>query len=524
MKKRKLIIGAAAVAAAGCLTAVWVNGQGQTRTVKEDILPVETVQVARQNVINSISVTGTIKSADARDVSANAKDVKVLEVNCKVGDYVHAGDVMVVLDSSSLELNLQEAQNRQALSEYNENKSIETASESYTEAVEDGTEEYNRAVRSETEAKEKLQEAEGALEDAADRLKRREERLGETEKALAAAEKPVAPEGSETDPGTQEAVAAYQELETAYAEAQRAYTEAHQEYTAAAEAEERAADTYKTAAEALADAQKKNDRSIASAEDSLEKAQMEHNYSNDSSQQTIENYQEQIESCTVTAPISGVITAVHVDAGDTYMGEGNTLFSIANNEHFVVAASVDEYDISKISTDMAAAVIVEALGDGELPAKVSFVSPTVTSSNTGSSAYDIEIRLDDASTDLRIGMTAKASIILDAAYDVLTVPYDCVQTDGESNSYVYVDQDGEKVSVPVTLGMQGDYHVEISGEGISEDTMVYYSVPMIRSDGVQEGSDEEAEMVIPMGGGSSGGMEGPLGGPGRNPGAGPGGF
>ena len=157
---------------------------------------------------------------------------------------------------------------------------------------------------------------------------------------------------------------------TAAQEAQTSYTEAHQAYETAAAAEEQALETYETASENLETAQTNNDRTA----DQLEQAQVQHEYSNDSSQQTIESYQEQIESCTVTAPISGVITAMNVEVGDTYMGENSALFSVADNENFVVSANVDEYDISSISEGMEAAVIVEALGEDELPATVSFVS------------------------------------------------------------------------------------------------------------------------------------------------------
>ena len=241
---------------------------------------------------------------------------------------------------------------------------------------------------------------------------------------------------------------------------------------------------------------------------------MEHAYSNDSSQKTIENYEEQIRSCTVTAPISGVITAMHVAEGDTYQGEGNVLFSVADQEHFIVSASVDEYDISSIAKDMSAAVIVEALGDEELPATVSFVSPTVTESSMGSSSYGVEIALDEANTDLRIGMTAKASIVLDAVYDVLTVPYDCVTTDEEGNASVTVDQNGERTEVPVTVGMQGDYYVEVSGEGLEEDMMVCYTNPMTGAASGGELPEGESSFPMPggMGGSPGGGMPG--GGPG----------
>ena len=123
------------------------NRRRAMEAIRESASQVETVQVTRQNLIDSISVTGTIASADARDVSASASNVEVLEVNYDVGDYVNAGDVIVVLDSSSLEDSLEQAQNSQALSEYTENKSIETATENYNEAVEDGTDRtYRRGM------------------------------------------------------------------------------------------------------------------------------------------------------------------------------------------------------------------------------------------------------------------------------------------------------------------------------------------------------------------------------------------
>ncbi len=474
----------------------------RAQAAREAMNTVEMTPAVRQNLIESISVTGTIASADARDVSAGAKDVKVLQVNYEEGDYVNAGDVIVVLDSSDLERNLAQAQNSQALSAYKENKSIENASRSYTEAVEDGTDDYAKAVRDEADAKEALQDAEGDVSEAADLLKEQEKELADAKETLAA----VRPDSYEGGADAQEYKDALAAAQRAVSAAQSEYTSRHQAYNAAAEAEEKALEAYEQASENLADAARKNDRSIASAADSLEQAEMEHSYSNDSSQQTIENYQEQIESCTMTAPISGVITAMHASAGDTYQGEGNILFSVADQEHFVVSASVDEYDVNSIAKEMPAAVIVEALGEEEIPATVSFVSPVVTGSDLGSSSYAVEIALDETNTDLRIGMTAKASIVLDAAYDVLTVPYDCVTTDEEGNAAVTIDRNGERAEIPVTVGMQGDYYVEVSGEGLEENTAVYYTNPMTGS--ASSGDRPEDDISFPMPGGGMGGSPG----------------
>ena len=569
-KKKVLIPAVIVLVLAGGFGVHGLNRHKARKAMAEQMSQVETTTVTKQNLVDSISVTGTINSADARDVSAIASNVEVETVNYKVGDYVNEGDVVVVLDSSELERKLKEAQNSQALSEYNENKSIETASESYTQAVEDGTDDYNKAVKSESQAKEDLQDAEDDASSAASTLKKREKSLSAAKEALNALTDPtesytaaanalesanakvkkLADQGqaagdAEYDAAKQEADAAQATYDSVSAEkatydaavqvvneTQASYTEAHQAYTAAADAEEKASDAYETASDNLTDASKNNDRNISNAADSLEKAQKQKEYSNDSSAQTIEDYQEQITACTVTAPISGVITAMEVEEGDTYLGEGKTLFSIANSQNFIVSASVDEYDVSSISKDMTAAVIVEALGDDELPAKVSYIAPTATTSTSGNSAgsasYDLEIALDDENADLRIGMTAKASIVKEAVYDVLTVPYDCVTTDEDGNSSVTIDKDGEKVQVPVTVGMQSDYYVEISGDDIEEGTVVYYSTPMVNNPSSGDSSSDSSQdgVIFDMGGGSMGGGPGGGGNPGGGgaSGGGPGGF
>lgn len=178
-KKKWILAGGVLVLIVGGLG---IHSYSKAKAAKEKMAAmsqVETTQVTRQDLVDSISVTGTIASADSRDVSAIASNVEVQTVNYKVGDYVNAGDTVVVLDSTDLKLKLTEAQNNQALSTYNENKSIETASESYEQAVEDGTDDYSKAVKNEAQAKEDLQDAEGDLSSAAEALKRQEERVSE---------------------------------------------------------------------------------------------------------------------------------------------------------------------------------------------------------------------------------------------------------------------------------------------------------------------------------------------------------
>ena len=473
MRKKKWILAGTVFLCLISLLLTGIYGNKKAEKAKGEVAgTIQTLQVTRRNLVDSIGVAGVIESADARDVSATAKGVKILEVRYREGDFVEKGEVVVVLDSTDLRRRLQQEENNQKLSEYKENKSIQAARESYQAAAEDGTEEYNQAEKREAQAKEALQEAEGKLGKAADTLKRREGRVKEAEKAFSQAK-------AEEKPAAEEALQ----------QAKASYTEAHQEYKALEEEEKRAQEVYQSASEALMSAGTKNERNMKAAKDQLEQAEKEHAYSNDSSQERIEDYKNQIDSCMVTAPISGVITVMKAAEGDTYMGESGLLFSIADKDHFVVAASISEYDVADIAKEMEATVIVEAAGGGEFPAKVSYISPIAEKSEAGSASYKVRIALKGKQERLRIGMTAKASIIQDAVYEVLTVPYDCLTADGDGNEIIYADISGEKTKIPVKAGKKSGYYVEISGEGIDERTQVYYTTELIDSQAREEDTE-----------------------------------
>ena len=123
-KKKWILAGGVLVLIVGGLG---IHSYSKAKAAKEKMTAmsqVETTQVTRQDLVDSISVTGTIASADSRDVSAIASNVEVQTVNYKVGDYVNAGDTVVVLDSTDLKLKLTEAQNNQALSTYSLEESV----------------------------------------------------------------------------------------------------------------------------------------------------------------------------------------------------------------------------------------------------------------------------------------------------------------------------------------------------------------------------------------------------------------
>ena len=110
---------------------------------------------------------------------------------------------------------------------------------------------------------------------------------------------------------------------------------------------------------------------------------------------------------------------------------------------------------------------ITATRDEQLQGEVIFISPTPTQGSNVT--YQVKVKINSPIDRLRLGMNAKLNIILRETADVLTVPYDAVQQDENGNDVVYVVTRTEsggitKAAVPVTVGVEGDYYVEVTGD------------------------------------------------------------
>ena len=194
----------------------------------------------------------------------------------------------------------------------------------------------------------------------------------------------------------------------------------------------------------------------------------------------IQSLEDQILDCTVTAPVSGTVTAVNVSEGGAPAG---VLFVIEDTSRLEVDISIKEYDVGIVGEGMKAGVRADALEDQSFSGELTSIAPAATttaaagSTSSGNVEYAATVTVDGTDTPLRIGMSAKADIVVEEHKDVLAVPYEAlgVGSGGEDVVYAAVDQgDGTYLvqEIPVTLGLEGDLTVEVSGEGLSAGTIV----------------------------------------------------
>ena len=215
----------------------------------------------------------------------------------------------------------------------------------------------------------------------------------------------------------------------------------------------------------------------------------------------LQNLKDKLEYAVITAPCDGVITSMRAEEG--LIAEG-PLFVIENLDALKISSMVGEYDIPYVSEGMTATVRCDALDGAEYGGKVITVSPTsdASAASTGVN-YKIETDVDGEDGKLRVGMSAKVSIVSDRRENALTVTYDALTVDGDGNDAVYIAEKGEDgiyraKLITVEVGLETDYEIEIISSELKAGMLVLTDTTLL-SDGtivmINENTDTTAEQV-----------------------------
>ena len=192
----------------------------------------------------------------------------------------------------------------------------------------------------------------------------------------------------------------------------------------------------------------------------------------------IQKMQNTLEDATITAPVSGVVTAVYAKVGEP--GNG-LLFVVEDTQSLKINTKIKEYDVANIREGMPVVIKSDATGDQEISGTVTYIGPaavkteagnTQTGGNDSNVEFEAEVQVNDPNCGLRIGMNTRLTVLLEEKQDVFGVPYDAVveKADGSTVVYAAVEQQnsGKNSSyvvteIPVTTGLETDFYIEISG-------------------------------------------------------------
>jgi len=401
-------------------------------------LPVKHTVLSKGKIVNSINVLGDINSKDSTNVYSTLSN-PVKEVKVHVGDKVKAGDVLAILDSGSLEKDVKQSEATTVAAEANAKSELESKKKSYDNASYLYNSNLNSEIRN---AEETLKSAKINLDD--------KKRTYENNKSL-----------YDTDAITKNDL---NKSEIDYSNAQSDYDKA---------------------IVAIENVKLKAEQDLELSKSSYETA--ETNYNNKSQRIALEKQQSELEKCEIKASIDGTITVVNAVVGNPGTG---TLFEIEDLDNMEVKTTIKEVDIANVKVGQRTEIKTDATGDTAIAGEIVSVSPSAKkggisqiktdsqSTSSSDAGFETKVKINDMNENMKPGMSARVNVILNEKSDIYTVSSDSIVENGNGKSIYIAEKSGEKPNeyiikeLPVETGVESDFNIEISGEGITDGIII----------------------------------------------------
>lgn len=151
------------------------------------------------------------------------------------------------------------------------------------------------------------------------------------------------------------------------------------------------------------------------------------------------------------------------------VGAGQPLFTVYDLSGFHAEATVDEVDAIDVAAGQAAEIFVEAHPDRTFTARVAHVGIAPTQGRAGGVVYPVTVRFQDELDDVtfRVGMTASVEIVVEEVDGATVVPSRALLVrDGRDVVLVARSEDGDRVAraVEVDLLAVGEERAAVAGD------------------------------------------------------------
>lgn len=385
--------------------------------------------------IESKSFLGEVSCEEPINVSAKVLNCEIKEVNFKLGDEVQAGDVLAKLDSGDLEKQIEDMKNKNSETA-NKNKTVlEQKKINYDAAVKNRDEESNAEV---VVAKNEMESKEDAYN---------------------------------------KAQQSYEESKIKFSNNEIDENQLNEEKIKC----ESAKNDYEIAKMKLQNLRDKLQLAVEDTKKAYELGKMEGD--NTSSEEELQNKINDLQKYIVTSPIDGVIVEARAEKGKNAEG---VLFKIQNINQQVVQIYIKEDDIDKLEVGQKANISTKISGKKSMTGTLTSIESitNVISDNKinlkdkpidKQAAYVGQIAIDEIDDVVQDETEVNVEVMIDDRDSIYRVPLsNIVDEDGEKFIYIADNQNGEYIvkKVPVNLGKESRFDVEISGDGITEGIIV----------------------------------------------------
>lgn len=175
----------------------------------------------------------------------------------------------------------------------------------------------------------------------------------------------------------------------------------------------------------------------------------------DAAAATVQMIQAQLANTVVTSPLDGLVASRTAEVGGI-AGQGPVMV-IVDLDTVVVHTDVTEGEVNKLSKGQEVDVLVSAVSADPFLGRVTAISPAADSR---SSAFPVQISIDNPDHILKSGMFAEIRLVLSTKKGVLVVPKAAVVDSGDGR-YVFLVKDGLALQTTITTGVEDETRVEV---------------------------------------------------------------
>jgi multidrug efflux pump subunit AcrA (membrane-fusion protein) len=199
-------------------------------------------------------------------------------------------------------------------------------------------------------------------------------------------------------------------------------------------------------------------------------------------QQYLNILQDLYEKFIIYAPQNGMVI-YHKDRGNK-VKKGSSISArdpivatLPDLSKMISVCYVNEVDIRMISIGQKVRVGIDAYPDKQLSGVVLRIANVGEALPSGDAkVFEVEIEIDETDNDLKPGMTTSNEIIIRQESELLSLPLECLHSNGDSLSFVFLKQGLKTVKQVVKVGQANSNRIIIKN-GLQEGDKVLLTIP-----------------------------------------------
>lgn len=429
-----------------------------------------TAEVTRNDIVNTITATGTVMLNNEIEVYAEGETNKIKEFNVEEGDSVTVGQLLVTYDTDD---KVEELENKIRDTQ----RDIENAQLSLQSLQLPTSDSELQKLQNEIETNEKsLEDAQNNIKTIQTNIKQQNTVIANAKQDWDDAKKTVSDNAALLQVGgiTQE------EYDNSVTDCDRA----EQTYNNALDSLESLNMNLESAQKNVTTAENSLSLAQTSLDESVNKLDLEENKIKLQQQQltlqglqdTLSDAQEDLSEIVYStySTVDGVVTEVCVDEG-TYTEENTVMLKVADLNDLIVSANIEEYDAPLLQLGQKVTMTSDGLEGkvytGEIT-KINITAATANSNMGSETVVPVEISVDNPDGILKQNYNLDLEIETTHEQNVLCVTTGAIATDGKTGeSYVYKVENDIISRTAVETGEADDTNTEIIS-GLNEGDRV----------------------------------------------------